>query len=214
MMRSLSIFTGPQANSVQTDFMEFLKAKFLYDPQDIQSLVLLGAWHFVKIRDCDQAIQYLRKAIYYAPKNVEARFWLGVCFYHWFSDYNRAEKILSEALALDRQRADCLSLMAYINWDRKGPLKRSLSYLKEALQISPEWPLLKVETIYLLIQLGGFKEAGQEIEQAQQLLKQPVKISGNAVEEYYETTITGRGWTNLPERLVQLKRCLSASRSL
>ena len=86
------------------------------------------------------------------------------------------------------------------------------SLLEQAIQISPDWPMLRIETTYLLLNLGQFGRAKQEIEQAVFFQKQSFKTSENAVENYYETAITGKGWTNLTERLDQLKRSLIKSK--
>lgn len=187
-----------------SNFKETLKIKTLHDPQDIKSLILLGALEFIKFPERDRSVKYLQKAIQLDPGNVDARFWYGVCLYQCFSEPDRAEVIISTALKLDPNRSDCLSLMAYIHWDKKN-LEVSLEFLKKAIQISPNWPMLRVELIYLLINLGRLEEAEREIEHATELLKQEIKIPENEVEHYYENTVTGRSWTNIGEKLDQLR---------
>ncbi|HVW98993.1 MAG TPA: tetratricopeptide repeat protein [Candidatus Babeliaceae bacterium] len=132
---------------MDNNFKEHLEAKILYNPEDSEALILLGALEFVKFHQVKPATKILKKALQQDPQNINARFWLAVCSYY-FLDYQEAEKILIEAINLDRTRADCLSLLAYLNWDRKSSLENSLSYLKQAIHINPDWPMLRVESIY------------------------------------------------------------------
>lgn len=192
------------ASKNNANFKETLKNKTLYDPQDIKSLILLGALEFIKFSECDRSLKYLQEAIQLDPGNVDARFWYGVCLYQCFSEPDRAEVIISTALKLDSNRSDCLSLMAYIHWDKKN-LEVSLEFLKKAIQISPNWPMLRVELIYLLINFGRLEEAECEIENTTELVKQDIKIPENEVEHYYENTVTGRSWTNVGEKLDRLR---------
>lgn len=196
-----------------SNFKETLKIKTLYDPQDIKSLILLGALEFIKFPERDSALEYLQKAIKLDPGNVDARFWYGVCLYRRFSEPEKAEVVLSTALKLDSNRSDCLSLMADIHWGKKN-FEVSLEFLRKAVQISPNWPMLRVELVYLLINLGQFKEAECEIENAAELLKQDVRIPENEVEHYYENTVTGRSWTNVGEKLDRLRVLLMQNLSI
>lgn len=191
------------------DFGESLKMRLLYDPNDESALVLLGALHFVGVNSCEEALFFLKKAIYTFPLNGDAKFWLGLCLYLHFSEYEQAEKIFSEVLSVDPSRVDCLSQMAYLMWDKEASFEKSLSYLKKATQISPDWPMLRLELIYLLINLGRFEEAEEEIKRGALLLNQKIKVPENPVEWYYENYITGRSWTNLKERLETVENLLT-----
>jgi len=192
-------------NSPGFDFEEILTAKCFYDPKDVSSLILLGALQCIQLRNSEKGFRTLKTVLRYDPKNVDARFWLGLYFSRIYPKYDQAEKFLSEALTLDRNRSDCLLMMADINWEKRGSLEQSLLYLKQAIQNSPDWPIPRLEMIYVLMNLGQFEEIEQEIEQLSLLQGQIVKSPENPVEEYYEKAITGRGWTNLAERLASLK---------
>jgi tetratricopeptide (TPR) repeat protein len=184
-----------------------LKSKLLYNPQDIKSLIELGVFEFLKCSDRENAVRSFRKAIQLDASNVDARFWLGFCFYRYYSDYEGAKKFLYEALRLDHHRSDCLSLIAFINWDKGGSLIDSLAVLEKAIQISPDWPLLRIESIYILLNLCRFDAAEQAIEKTY-VLTQTIKTPENTMNHYYEDVITGRTWTNLAERLEKLKDIL------
>jgi cytochrome c-type biogenesis protein CcmH/NrfG len=74
-----------------------LKSKLLYNPQDIKSLIELGVLEFLKCSDPENAVRSFRKAIQLDASSVDASFWLGFCFYRYYSNYEGAEKILREA---------------------------------------------------------------------------------------------------------------------
>lgn len=187
-------------------FKEELKLKILYNPQDTDSLIFLGVLECIKFPEREKAIQYLKRAIQLDPKNTDARFWLSVCLFRYFHDNEKAGQVASEVLALDPNRADCLSLMAYLLWNKDEPLlEESFAYLKAAIKISPDWPMLRIELIFLLLNLGRVEEASQELIDASSLLYQPVKTPKNVIEHYYENYITGRSWADLEERLERIK---------
>ncbi len=185
-----------------------LRSKILYNPNDIKSLIELGVLEFLNAPIAKMRLCVSRKFIHLEPSNVDARFWLGFCLYRYYSDYDQAEKILSEALGLDPARADCLSLLAYINWDRGFSLVDSLAELEKAIHINPDWPMLRIESIYILLNLSHFDAAEKALERAESLLAQVVMTPENVVEQYYENVVTGRAWTNLPERFEKLRDLL------
>lgn len=176
----------------------------LTDLQEAESLVTLGALKFTKFHRWEAAIYHFKQALVQDPTNVDARFWLSICFCH-YQDYDKAEMFLTQALELDPKRADCLSLMADFVWDRYHFLEKSLSYLMEATKISPDWPKSRVELIRVLFNLGRFQEARQEIDHAMGLLDQPITIPKNEIEHYYEKNITGKSWIHLNQKLNHLK---------
>jgi tetratricopeptide (TPR) repeat protein len=192
------------------NFREQLQNNLLKNPDDIKSLILLGALLFERFHEHENAITCLNKALIYDPNNVDAMFWLAMCFYHDFCEYDKAEDILKKALIINPMRSDCLSLIAYINWDKNKPLENSVAYLKKAIQYNPDWPMLHLELINLLFCLHKYKEARIELEAAIILLTQPVKTPNNEVERYYENVVTGRGLMNLEEKLIKAKLRIDA----
>lgn len=195
-------------------FKEELKLKILYDPQDVKALILLGTLECIKFPERENAIQHLKRAVLLDSKNTEARFWLSVCLFRYFHNNEKALQVAGEALALDPNRADCLSIMAYLLWNKEEPLlEESLAYLKAAIKISPDWPMLRIEMIFLLLNLGRVEEASQELKDASSLINQAVRTPKDVIESYYENYVTGRSWADLEERLERIKPYLVQAKS-
>jgi Tfp pilus assembly protein PilF len=187
----------------EDDLEDILRVNLLYDPQKIKDLMLLGALLFSKCR-YRQAATHLKRVLEYDPTNIDARFWLGMCF-TYTDDLPSASRIIEEALKLDPHRADCLSLKASILWEKQKALAKSQLYFEKAIQFAPLWPLLHIELICIHISLGHFKEALEQIQIASELVQIPPRTPTNEAERCYEKMVTGRSWVNLDERLKYLR---------
>jgi len=185
-------------------YFEHLKQMNVKDPKNVDVLIQLGALEFEYFHRHNAAIEYFNQAIQYEPNNVDARFWLATCFYHDFCDYEQAEEVLLEALKRDPQRADCLSLMAsIIRWTDR-PLLKAIECVKQAMKFAPDWLVLRIQLIELLLEADHVKEAEVEAKKTIEFLPKTPKPIRNEVERYYETIITGRAWTDGKEKIDEL----------
>ena len=183
-----------------------LKEKVKNNPRDIASLIQIGALDFEYFHRHQDAVDYLQRAINLDQENVDARFWLAACLYHDYCDYANAEKVLREALKLDPYRADCLSLLASVSWNTGKPLDIAVSYLKKAVEIAPDWPLLRHKLATLLLESNQIELAGLEIKKALSSATSLPKQTQNEVEYYYENVVTGRAWPNVEDEFRELSR--------
>lgn len=186
------------------DFHEVLRINLLYDPMSVRYMTLLGALQLTELHQYRQAISILQKVLDINYLAIDAYFWLALCHCHLNESFV-ALKIIDQALQINPQRADCISLKAYILWDEKIDPILSIKCLKEALFLAPFWPQLHLELISFQYTLGNYKEALQQVQTAQSLLQIPPVTTDNPVEAYYEKWVTGRSWSDLDRRLMELQ---------
>lgn len=186
------------------NFENTLTARSLYDPSDIQSSILVAALEAVQFNRFTKAIEKLERVLIYDQNNVDVKFWLGICYYHGLSNLDNAGCFFTEALCINPSRADCLSQLAYINWDKMN-YEESLVLIKKAIEVEPDWPLLRLEHIYLLYTLNKVEEAKSELFRSYTLLEQPIDIPNNAVDRYFAQYVTGKNWNDFKNRLYKLQ---------
>lgn len=190
-------------------FKETFKQYLSFHSGESNILLALGQQAFLNPHTRAVAVVCFTSAMEQAPEHIDIKFWLGLCSYY-FEGFTKAFQVLSEALLLNPYRADCLSLIAYICRE-KGDLNESLAYLRRAIQISPDWPMLWIEMIDLLIELDLYQLAQEAITDARQRLNEPALAPYDTKDEvvlFYENVITGRAWTDFEERLNQLHQFL------
>lgn len=193
--------------SLNTDVQSYrsnLRKKLEKNPEDVDLLIHLGALEFECFNNTDEAMSLLKKAIQIAPFNPKAKFWLAMCFFYDYFQYSEAQKLLKEALELDPHQPECLSLMAWIIRDMDGPINEAIQYVQQALQYAPDWPLLRWQLASLFLLIKNVEAAENEVQKAFQInLLDQHKIT-NEVERYYETVVTGRGWTDIQKKFSDL----------
>jgi tetratricopeptide (TPR) repeat protein len=170
--------------------------------QDADALTRLGATEFAKYHHWEAAIHFLKLALKKDPNHVDAMFWLGVCYFH-YQLYDKVEKILTKALVMSPERADCLCLLAYLPWEYAS-LTKSLNFLQRAIKVNSDWPMPKVELIKVFFNLGNLHRAKLVIEETALLLQQPIETPLNEIEQYLSHSITGKSWRDLDQRLGEL----------
>ena len=184
-------------------YLSYLEEQFANDSKNIHALIHLGVLSWEPFHQNEKAIEYLMKAITLDPQNTEARFWLATCYYHDFCAYEKSRKFLLEALQIDPNRAECLSLLACVVMDTSKDTNAAIEHLKKAIQIAPDWPMLRLLISEFYLKSCDVQHAQFHIDEAfkHQPLTAPPK---NFVEDYYEKIITGRSWINLEEKFEPL----------
>lgn len=183
---------SPEVQSYQSS----LQKRIEENEQDVEALISLGALEFEYFRNDEEAILLLEKAIHLDPLNIKAKFWLAMCLYYDCFAYSKAEKLLNEALQLDPNRPECLSLMAWIVRESKGPVNRAMEYVQKAIAYAPDWPMLRFQLARLFLSIGKFEAAEKEVQLAMQMPLLDPKDTSNDVERYYENVVTGRIWND------------------
>lgn len=172
-------------------YLQALQVKLKQNPNDIQTLILLGFIMFEPFHNPEEAEKYLLQAIHKDPNNVDARFWLAKVYYHEFIDEKKTKQILEEALKINPNRADCLSLMASVLIGIGRKPEEYVAYLERAVEQEPDWVLTQHFLASVLLKLGRFTEAENHAKQALSLLNSR-RLPKDIIGEYYESVVTGR----------------------
>ncbi len=90
------------------------------------------------------------------------------------------------------------------SWDCGNPLEQAISYLRKAVEIAPDWPLLRHKLATLLLELHQIEQAEQEINKTLALSQSFPKQTQNEVEYYYEYVVTGRAWLSIKDQFREL----------
>jgi tetratricopeptide (TPR) repeat protein len=166
-------------------------------PEDPNVLIKAGSYYFEPGREPDKAVELLSKALKIYPDSTRARFWLAKCLYHDFCNYAESEKLIKYSLQLNPDQPDAISLLASIMADLDYPLNDRISILRKAVELAPNWPLLRLSLAQLLLESGNKAEARSLLMTGHGVGNSyhPVPTT-NPTEEYYEYAVTGR---NNPE---------------
>lgn len=185
-------------------YRAYLEEKIKQDPNDIQAHIYLGILLWEPFHDDKNAIKHLEKALQHDPKNIDARFWLATCCYHDYCDYSKAMQLLLEAIQIDPNRADCLSLLAAVVIDANKAYEEALNYLVRAAQNAPDWPMLYFQLASLYLELNDGVSAELQAQKIKELASASRIRPRNAIEDYYESIVTGRSKKNISEGLDRL----------
>ena len=167
------------------------------NPEDVNSLIHLGALEFECFHNINEATLLLEKAIQIDPLNPKPKFWLAMCFFYDCFQYSNAQKLLKEALELDPKQPECLSLLGWIIRETDGPINEAIQYVQQALLYAPDWPMLRWQIARFFLLIDNVEAAENEVQKAFQIRPlDPHKIT-NEVERYYEDVVTGRGWKDI-----------------
>lgn len=175
---------------------------------DFSFILHLGILMFLEEEEPLEAQRVLRRATELEPSNTDAKFWLAKAYCHGYGESQKAKPILEEALAIDPQRADCLSLLASVELDLRGPSEASINLLERAMINASDWvtPVSQIAQIYF--KLGKFEKAKQFIAIGLANIKKvtlnPIRPT-DEVQEYFEECVTGRTSLQAKERLEDLR---------
>jgi len=177
-------------------YRSYLYEKIQKKTQDISTFIHLGILEFEYFHNHDQAMLFLEKAIQIDPLNISAKFWMAMCLYYDFCEYEKAEVVIKEILKLNPYHPESLSLMAWIIRGLNRPLNQAIEYIRTAITYQPDWPMLRCQLATFLFLVGDIKHAQEEVKKIFQIPSlNPQKIA-NEVERYYESVVTGRSWDN------------------
>lgn len=190
--------------AVDKKYQMYLEKHLETNQKDIKALIHLGVLCWEPFHEQEKAIQYLTKAVAYDPQNIDARFWLAKCYYHDYCNYEKAKSLILEALKIDLNRADCLSLLASIILDTTENLNESIAYLEKAVNQAPDWPMLRFSLASFYLEKNQIQLAEQQVSKIQELANPPLNLR-NAIEDYYETIVTGRNKENILVSIQNLK---------
>jgi tetratricopeptide (TPR) repeat protein len=177
-------------------YQSYLQKKAQANPQDVNAFIHLGILEFEYFHNHDQAIAFLEKAIQIDPSSISAKFWMAMCLYYDFGEYEKAEAVVNEILKLKSDHTESLSLMAWIIRGLNRPLTQAIDLVRTAIAYQPDWPMLRCQLATFLFLVGDIKHAQEEIDKIFQIPSLDPQKTTNEVERYYESVVTGRSWSN------------------
>jgi hypothetical protein len=177
-----------------------LRSRLRRNPNDVDAMVSLGAFMFEPYHRSEDSIRLLRQAIAVDRSNVSARFWLAKCLFHLCSDSESAREVLADALAIDADRPECLSLMASVLQDLGHGPAQCVGILRTAVQKAPGWTTPRQQLVQTLIELGDLDEAYRVVRESP-TPGEMAQSASDSLEEYFESAVTGRAWPNAEEEL-------------
>lgn len=190
----------PRIDPSLKEEIEELNRRLESSPDDVGTLVHLGALMFEPCHQPKKAQEYLKRALAEDPKNADAWFWLAKCLFHDYVDLEGARDALERALESEPKRADCLGLLSSVLMDIGVDVQEYIQYLQQAVRSAPDWPILRQQYAQALMKLGRLNEAEQQVQQGLALTNSPPAPAGER-DEYYETAVTGRIWPYTQDEL-------------
>ncbi|WP_100075982.1 tetratricopeptide repeat protein [Chryseobacterium camelliae] len=117
------------------DCLEALNYALSYDPEDADSLCLMGRIYAETLKDYETAKSYFEMAMQSNVSNVNTpKYYISCLIDH--EDYDEAEKLIAYALKIKGiAKADLLYRKSFLH-EKKEEYKKALQYLKEAKKFS------------------------------------------------------------------------------
>ncbi|MDQ1098031.1 MULTISPECIES: tetratricopeptide repeat protein [Chryseobacterium] len=117
------------------DCLEALNYALSYDPEDADSLCLMGRIYAESLRDYETAKSYFEMAMQSNVSNVNIPKYYISCLID-NEDYDEAEKLIAYALKIKGiAKADLLYRQSFL-YEKKENYKKALQYIKEAKKFS------------------------------------------------------------------------------
>ena len=117
------------------DCLEALNYALAYDPQDADSLCLMGRVYSEVLKDYETAKAYFEEALQNNIGNINTPKYYISCLLN-NEDYDQAEKLIEFALKLKGiDKTDLFSAQSLL-FEKKGDFKKALQSLKEARKTS------------------------------------------------------------------------------
>lgn len=117
------------------DCLEALNYALAYDPQDADSLCLMGRIHSEVLKDYETAKAYFEEALQNNIGNINTPKYYISCLLN-NEDYDQAEKLIefaSKLKGIDKTDLFCSQSLLF---EKKGDFKKALKSLKEAKKTS------------------------------------------------------------------------------
>jgi len=185
-----------------------LEQRLEKNPNDTDALLKKGILYYEPFLRTDESIAIFRSIIAKDPQNVDAYFWLAKCIWHYRCDFIEAERLLSMALTIDPNRADCHSLLGIVleeiiddSLNRETQPKSALikleksieSHYLKAIELEPSWIIPRHRLAYKFLEKGEYQGArSQIIEALKYVTNNDTPNITDSIVEHYETFVTGR----------------------
>lgn len=172
--------------------LQMLEQRLQANPRDFDALLQKGILLYEPFHQSDQAEQILESLITQDPHNLDAYFWLAECLCDHFADYKKAEKILHAALQLDINRADCHLLFAEALLQQNKDEELIEFHYRKCIELEPSWIAPRKYLANFLYHKGDFSLAKHELEEALKYMPISMQKPVDAIQEHYESMVTGR----------------------
>lgn len=175
--------------------IESLHSQLNKNWDDFSFVLHLGILMVLGDEKPEETQRILRHATELQPSNTDAKFWLAKAYFHGYGESQKAKPVLEEALLIDPQRADCLSLLASVETDLNGPSESTIRLLEKAIFNARDWitPVFQIAQLYF--KLERFEKAKQFIAigfaKIGKVALNPIRPIDD-IGEYYERCVTGR----------------------
>lgn len=167
-----------------------LNAKIAHNQNNL-GLRLKKAFILFQAHCDDQAIDELVSISQQFPDSVDAHMWLAeLLIFHW-ADAEQAISVLEQALKIDPHKAECLYLLGCA-FSKQQKLQDAIDVTQKAVELKPTWPHPRMCLISYLIEAKKIEDAREELLILETYIATPFPQPLDAMQNYYETLITGR----------------------
>lgn len=140
-----------------------------------------------------QAAEYFERAIRADPQFVDGYFWLAYCLWECVCDWEKAEHVARQGLALAPERADLHLVLAWILERLHGYTKEYENHLEQAISLEPTWLAARCCLIEYLLVGKDFDRAARAIQEAMPHVQSVLEVPLDHYSQWkYEHYITGR----------------------
>ncbi len=128
-------FAQPQVIDLKTlQEMKKLEEKIASDPNDTETMVLLGNKYF-DFGHFQEAIKFYKMYLEKLPASPDVLVDLGVCYYN-LKDYDNAIKYMEKAIAINPQHQIALLNLGVVN-EASGNIDKAKDYWRRAVSVNP-----------------------------------------------------------------------------
>jgi len=163
------------------DAIPLLESGLKIAPQRADLHAALGESYFMSGK-AERAIEEFKTLIQLDPSPPSYAF-MGLSYRH-LGRFDEARKYFQEGLKKDPRNASCLFNMGYIE-ERQGNHARAEELFQQALRSNHDFS-------EALLELANLRIANKRLEDAAELLRRYVKVSGNAASGYYKLAMVER----------------------
>ena len=130
-----------------------------------------------------EAIDVLHDVLSDEPDNAEAIYWTALA-YESLGDFQKTERYLREAIALDPEYADALNALGYFFAENGTNLDEAVDLIKKALKKSPQEAGYLDSLGWAYFKQGKLDEALRQLEMAIRLMPENVEIQDHLGDAY------------------------------
>jgi tetratricopeptide (TPR) repeat protein len=159
-------------------------------PTDPAAWIRLGRLLHEPGHQLDQAVAALNRALVADPTNVAARFWLARLSLLDLFKPEAAKRLLEQALELDPNCVECLSLLISAKRDLGAAPKKVLALAERAIRLAPDWRTPREQLVVALIESGSRDRVRRELSALKML--PIIAVPRDRLEAEFEDAVTGR----------------------